>query len=61
MDDSMDFIPAAISRRLPNIASSRHSYNAEVRGFWLAYIAPFALKDHLPEALQASAIVNQDL
>jgi hypothetical protein len=43
--NSAKLIPAAFTRRLPNIAPGRSSYNAEVYIFWFMYVMPIVLKD----------------
>jgi hypothetical protein len=41
-------IPAQMVRNLPDIFIDRGSYNAESWGFWMVWIAPYLLKNHLP-------------
>ncbi|KAF9025387.1 hypothetical protein BDP27DRAFT_1158830, partial [Rhodocollybia butyracea] len=42
---SAKLIPAAFTRRLPNIATERAAYNAEAYIFWFMYVMPIVLKD----------------
>jgi hypothetical protein len=46
---STRMIPSDFVGTLPDIAQDGNLYKAEAYAFWIQFIAPIVLKDHLPE------------
>ena len=49
MKRTVKTIPAAFICSIPNIDSDFNSFTAEDSGFWLTWLVPYLLADHLPD------------